>query len=75
MGAARARITGLTAALNSAISTTAKIASRTVSTVIRGISHAVAANETVATMSVISSRLSSATRPPRHSQSTRNWVS
>ena len=44
------------------------------SMVIRGNTQAVARNETVATISVRRSRLSRATGPPRHSQSTRTWV-
>ena len=73
-GAARARTTGRMAALNSAIRMTATTASCGRSIVIRGRSQAVARNEIVATTRVMTSRLSSATRPPFHSQSTRSWV-
>ena len=68
-------MTGRIAALNRAMRATAMTASIRRSTVSRGMIQAVAANEMVATMRVISSRLRSATRPPRHSHSTRNWVS
>ena len=60
----------LTTALNSAISTTAANAAHTESTVTLRSSQAVAAKAIVATTSVISSRLTSATRPPDQFHST-----
>ena len=74
MGAARARTTGRTSALKKAIRMTAITASMTRSTVRRGMIQAVSRNDTAATTSVISSRFTSATRPPRHSHSTRSCV-
>ena len=63
-------------ALNSDIRMTATTASISRSTSKREPKiAAVAMNETVATISVMRSRFSSATRPPRHSHSTRTCVS
>ena len=75
-GAASVRMTGRMTALNSDIRMTATTPSMTRSTWNREPKMAaVARNETVATIRVIRSRFRSATRPPRHSHSTRSCVS
>ena len=71
-GATMASTAGRTSALSSAIAMTTITPSRSRSTWMPGSSHAVARKATVDTISVISRRLSSAFRPPRHSQSTRS---
>ncbi len=74
IGAASARTTGRTAALNSAMRMTANAASSGRAIEMPRKSQSVASNAIVATTSVITSRLSNAHGPPRHSHSTRSWV-
>ncbi len=73
-GPTKPRTSGRMMALIRAITMTTTTASKSLSTVMPGRSHAVSQNETAATMRVIRSRLTRATFPPRHSQSTRAWV-
>ena len=74
IGATRARITGLTRALNSVIRITAIAASTSRPIMTPGRIPAVTIRETTATMNVMTRRFSSATRPPRHFHRMSTWA-